>query len=254
MITGVHQLVGEDNRILKTNIAITGIDQLGYGLLVESLVDQREWQSLRQKFAQYGAPNGGFDQSSAFDLFAIFVAMVLEHAAFTARLQFDCLVLVSAQHFLGIGKYHAFTLNIDLFTGHVVQAEDNILGRYDNRLAVGRREDVIGRHHQCTHFQLSFQRQRYVHGHLVAVKVGVERGTNQRMQLDSLAFNQYRLECLDTQTMQCRCAVEHDRMLADDFLEDIPYFGYFTLYQFLRRLDGGGQAAHLQLAEDEGLE
>ena len=48
------------------------------------------------------------------------------------------------------------------------------------------------------------RRQRDVHGHLVAVEVGVEGGADQRMQLDRLAFDQHRLERLDAQTMQRR--------------------------------------------------
>ena len=40
--------------------------------------------------------------------------------------------------------------------------------------------------------------------HLVAVEVGVESGTYQRMQLDGLAFDQHRLERLYTEPMQGR--------------------------------------------------
>ena len=63
-------------------------------------------------------------------------------------------------------------------------------------------QDVVGRHHQHARFQLRFERQRNVHGHLVAVEVGVERGADQRMKLDRLAFDQHRLERLDAEAMQ----------------------------------------------------
>jgi hypothetical protein len=56
--------------------------------------------------------------------------------------------------------------------------------------AVGRMQDVVGRHHQHARFKLGFERQRHVNGHLVAVEVGVERSTDQRMKLDRLAFDQ----------------------------------------------------------------
>ena len=65
-------------------------------------------------------------------------------------------------------------------------------------------EDVVGRHHQHARFQLGLERQRNVHGHLVAVEVRVEGGADQRMQLDRLAFDQHRLERLDAQAMQRR--------------------------------------------------
>ena len=85
-------------------------------------------------------------------------------------------------------------------------------------------QNVVRRHHEHARFQLRFERQRNVHGHLVAVEVGVERRANQRMQLDRLALDQHRLERLDAETMQRRRAVQHHRMLADDLVEDVPDF------------------------------
>ena len=40
-------------------------------------------------------------------------------------------------------------------------------------------------------------RERHVHRHLVAVEVGVERGADERVDLDGLALDQDRLEGLD---------------------------------------------------------
>ena len=54
-----------------------------------------------------------------------------------------------------------------------------------------------------------------MHGHLVAVKVGIECRADQRVQLDCFAFDQDRLEGLDAQAVQRGRAVEHDRMLFD---------------------------------------
>ena len=93
-----------------------------------------------------------------------------------------------------------------------------------------------------------------MHRHLVTVEVGVEGGTDQRVQLDRLALDQHRLEGLDAKSMQGRRAVEQHRMLADDFLEDIPDFAFFLFDQLLGRLDRRRQAATLQLGEDERLE
>ena len=138
---------------------------------------------------------------------------------------------------------------VDALAGHVVQTQHDVLRRHDDRLAVGRRQDVVRRHHQRARFELRFDRQRHVHGHLVAVEVGVERGTDQRMQLDRLAFDQHRLERLDTQAVQRRRTVQHDRVLADHFFEDIPDFRAFALDQSLGGLDGRRLAAQLQLAE-----
>ncbi len=93
-----------------------------------------------------------------------------------------------------------------------------------------------------------------MHGHLVAVEVSVERGTDQRVQLDGLAFDQHWLEGLDAETVKGRRAVQHHRMLADHLFQDVPDFGRLTFDQLLGGLDRGGEATALQLGEDEGLE
>ena len=143
-----------------------------------------------------------------FDPGAFLVNFVLGNPALDDRLQFNHLVLVGAQYFPGIGKYHAFALNIDLFARHIVKPEDDILGRYDDRLTIGRGQNIVGRHHQRAHFELRLDRQWYVYRHLVTVEIRVESGTYPRVQLNRLAFDQNRLERLDAQTMQSRCAVQ----------------------------------------------
>jgi hypothetical protein len=79
---------------------------------------------------------------------------------------------------------------------------------HDDGLAVGRAEDVVGAHHQHAGLHLRLHGQRHVHGHLVAVEVGVEGGADQRVQLDGLALDQHRLEGLDAEAVQRRRAVE----------------------------------------------
>ena len=74
------------------------------------------------------------------------------------------------------------------------------------------------------------------------------------MQLDRLAFNQDRLKRLNAQTVQGRRAVQHHRMLADHFIQDIPDFRAFLFHQFLGLLDGAGQTLGLKPGIDERLE
>ena len=136
----------------------------------------------------------------------------------------------------------------------IIEAEHDVLRRHDDRLAVRRVQDVVGRHHQHARFELRFQRQRNVHRHLVAVEVGVERRAHQRMQLDRLAFDQHRLERLDAETMQRRRAVEQHRMLADHLVEDIPDLGLLLLDQLLGLLHRGGQTLGVEPRIDERLE
>ena len=76
-----------------------------------------------------------------------------------------------------------------------------------------------------------------MHGHLVTVEVGVERGTDQRVQLDGLALHQLRLEGLDAQAVQGRRAVEQHRVRGDDLFEDVPHLRPLTLDHPLGGLD-----------------
>ena len=72
-------------------------------------------------------------------------------------------------------------------------------------------KQVVCSQHQEACLCLRFCGKRHMHSHLVAVEVGVERGTNQRMQLDGAALNQNRLKRLNTQTVQRRRTVQQHR-------------------------------------------
>ena len=89
--------------------------------------------------------------------------------------------------------------------------------------------------------------------HLVAVKVGIERGANERVQLNRLAFDQLRLKGLNPQAVECRRPVEQDRVLTNHVFEDVPNDGFLIFNKLLRGLDGGRDAHGLELVEDEGL-
>ena len=93
-----------------------------------------------------------------------------------------------------------------------------------------------------------------MNGHLVAVKVGIERRTHQGVQLNGFAFDQNRLKSLNAQTVQCRRAVEHHGMLFDHLFQDVPHHGTAGFDFLLRRLDGGRNAHGFKPREDEGLE
>jgi hypothetical protein len=93
-----------------------------------------------------------------------------------------------------------------------------------------------------------------VHGHLVAVEVRVERGTDERMDPDRLSFHEHRLEGLDPQPVKRRSPVQQDRMVFDDVLEDLVDLRIVTLDDLLGPLDRLGLTPLLQLVDDEGLE
>ena len=93
-----------------------------------------------------------------------------------------------------------------------------------------------------------------MHGHLVAVEVGVEGRADQRVDLDGAALDQDRLEGLDAQAVQRRRAVEQHRVVLDDLFEDVPDLGPHALDDALGALDVVRQALLDQLAHDERLE
>ena len=93
-----------------------------------------------------------------------------------------------------------------------------------------------------------------MHGHLVAVEVGVEGGAAQGVQLQRLALHQHRLKGLDAEAVQRRGAVEHHGMVLDDAFQDVPDLGAHALHGALGGLDVDGHALIDQALDDEGLE
>ncbi len=251
----VHELVSKYHGILEAQLPVTGVDQAGDSLLVQRGIHQRfERQALGDDVPQNGAThcriiNRRLGGETAVLLLHFFVDT---HLDLGMQLRLPCIVYTVG--FGNIGQHHAFSLGIDALTGHVVQTQHHVLGGHDDGLTVGSGQDVVARHHQGARFELSFQGKRHVHGHLVAVEVGVEGGTHQRMQLNGLALDEHGLERLDAQAVQSGRPVEHHRMFTDDVLQDVPDFRRATINQLLGCLDGGGQSAGLQLGEDKGLE
>ena len=141
-----------------------------------------------------------------------------------------------------------------LAQGQIVAAQDHVLAGDGQRAAVRRGQDVVGRQHQGLGLDLGLDRQGDVDGHLVAVEIGVERGADERVDVDGLALDELGLEGLDAQAVQGRGAVEHDRVLADDLLEVIPDLGPLGLVPFPGDLDARDEPFLLQPVEDERLE
>ena len=136
----------------------------------------------------------------------------------------------------------------------VVAADDDVLLRGDDRATRRRRQDVVGAQHEHPGLGLGLGRQRQVHGHLVAVEVGVEGGADQRVDLDGLALHQDRLEGLDAEAVQRGRPVQEDRVLLDDLLQHVPDLRAASLHHPLGRLDVLGQLQVDQALHDEGLE
>ena len=89
--------------------------------------------------------------------------------------------------------------------------------------------------------------------HLVTVEVSVEGRAHQRMQLDGLTLYQDRLKGLDTQSVQGRGTVQHNRMLFDNILQHIPYLRLQSLYHLLGILYIVGGSVGNQLLHNKRL-
>ena len=113
-------------------------------------------------------------------------------------------VLICHHHLIHIRKALAVALlvvQVSLFgtrVSQVVTSQNHILCRDGNWRTVLWCQDVVHGKHQESGFCLSFYGQRNVNRHLVSIEVGVERGTNQRVQLNGFTFYQYRFECLNS--------------------------------------------------------
>ena len=92
-----------------------------------------------------------------------------------------------------------------------------------------------------------------VDGHLVAIEVGVVAGADQWVDLDRVAFDQYRFEGLNTHTVQGWGAVERTGWFWITCSRMSQTSGSRRLKHSLRTLDGVGESMFLELADDERL-
>src|SRR5690606_39625815 len=93
-----------------------------------------------------------------------------------------------------------------------------------------------------------------MHRHLVTIEVGVERRTNQWVQLNGFTFNKFWLEGLNRKSVQRRGTVEEYWMTFQYIFEDIPYYRFFSFYQFLRTFYCFNNTSFDEFADNKWLE
>jgi hypothetical protein len=179
-----------------------------------------------------------------------------------ALLELQRELVVDAELALGVGEEHLVHVRAHghallarvVVDGQVVDAQDDVLRRRDDRAAVRGREHVVRRQHERRGLDLRLVGERQVHGHLVAVEVGVEPRADEGVDADRVPLDEDRLERLDAHPVQRGRAVQEDGVLVDDLLEDVPHLLVLALEHLLRRLDRVGVAELLEAPDDEGLE
>ena len=255
VVAAVLQSVNKVHRRAETADTEAGRNQTGDFLLLQRLVDVGELHALRQDFGQQSAARSRFDTDRAFvRLTGFAVQVVLLHADRAAGLQRHDAGGESAADFIHVLEEHAFARRVDAGAGAPVETQHHILRRNVRRITVSREEDVVRRQHQRTGFGLSFQRERHVNSHLVAVEVGVERSADERRELESLAADQTGFERLNAETVQRRRTVQHHGVLVNHLFENVPDHRILGLDHLLRSLDRVRETTHLKLVVDEGLE
>ena len=147
----------------------------------------------------------------------------------------------------------SFTLGSRTDLGNIIQTEHHILRGHGNRCAISRIQDIMTLKHQQLSLKDGLVRQWEVDSHLVTVEVGVESRTCQRMELDGLTLDKFRLESLDTQTVQCRSTVQQYGMTLHHILEDIPDDRLTTVHNLLGTLHRLHNTALDELTDDERL-
>ena len=177
----IHQLVSKDHGLFQTDVSITGIDEARDRFFVHNLVDAFERQGLWHDVIEQGSTDCGIGQRGFFDNRTIFLNFVLFDANLHPGMYIYLATMVRTMYLVAVCKDHPLALGVHPLAGHVVDAEHDVLRRHDDRLPARWRENIVGRHHERPRFELCLERQRYVHRHLVTVKVRVVRGTDQRV-------------------------------------------------------------------------
>ena len=101
---------------------------------------------------------------------------------------------------------------------------------------------------------MRLDRQWHVDSHLVTVKVGIERCADEGMQSNRFTLNQDRIERLKTKTMQCGRTIEHNGMLFDHLIQNIPDLRLFIFDQPFGAFNRRGRAALFKFVENKWLE
>src|SRR5215831_2730778 len=136
----------------------------------------------------------------------------------------------------------------------VIATQGYVLTWRGNRPTARRRENIVGREHQHASFQLRFDRQRHVHCHLVAVKVSIVSGTNERVNADGFTLDQLWFKRLNRKTVQSRSTVQEHRMTSGYFIKNVPDLGSLAFDHLFRAAYRMHVAEIFEPSNDEWLE
>ena len=252
IVTHVLDIVKELGRYSSTfyphHVANDGTKRLlGQQFVNEAVV-------IRNDLVEDDATHGSFDEFRN-----KFVLITHLDANLNDSVHIGATFIMGNNHLFRRIERHAFALHRVLRRAltrlcDIVQTQNHVLRRQRDRCSVRGVQDVVRSQHQNLSFQYSCIAQRHVNSHLVAVEVSVECRTYKRVQTDCLTFDKFRLEGLDTQTVQRRSTVQQNRVTFQDVFKDVPYDRILAVDNLLGRLHGLDDAALDELADHERLE
>ena len=221
-------------------------------LLRQQFIDEAE--IVRHNLVEEDAAHGGFHQ--LLDQLVLFADI---HPHLNDGVHIGATLIVGDDDFLRRIERHALAPHGVLGRaltrlGDIVQTQNHVLRRQRDRRTIRGVQDVVRSQHQDLSLKHGGIAQRYVDSHLVTVEVGVECRTHQRVQTNCLTFNEFRLECLNTQTVQRRSTVQQNRVTFQDIFEDVPNDGILAVDNLLGRFHGLDDAALNEFANHKRLE
>ncbi len=129
-----------------------------------------------------------------------FAVDFLEYPDLNGRMDAHIPLLIGQQRLVLVGKHHADAgfLPVD---GQVIGSQHHVLRGHGDGHTVLRLQQIVSGKHQQPGLGLRLGGKGHMDRHLVAVKVRVEGGAHQRMQLNGPAFHQDGLKGLNAQAM-----------------------------------------------------
>ena len=137
-----HQFIDKQHGFFLTAVAVNRINDFTDFFLFNQAVNQRERHvfMLRQNFRNDNAARRGFNQTD----FGFAVIIDIFHTAFNLGMQIDRFLVQSHLDFVEIGKYHAFADHSFGLVRQIINTQNHILRRNDNRFTRSRRQNIVG--------------------------------------------------------------------------------------------------------------
>ena len=246
-VTHVLDIVEERCHLVGTGLLHHHRDDVAQRTLREDLVDVTHL--LGYHLVEEDSADGRLLQLA----YRVAVRVDVVHHTLHNGVQVCLAFVVGDDRLLGAIECAALALDTLAGFGDVVEAEYHVLRRHGDGCAVGGVKNVVRTEHQQLRLQDGGIAQGQVHGHLVAVEVGVERRTCQRVELHCLALDQLGLEGLDTEAVQRRGTVHQHGVSLYDILQNTPDHGVFPVDDLLCGFHRLHDSALDELADHERL-